>query len=52
MRITIPCPAAWRPDANHFEMALGSGHAEALTYGELNWRDAGGQQGLLFEPER
>ena len=42
MRITIPCPAAWRPDANHFAMALGSGPADALTYGELNWQDAGG----------
>jgi len=42
MRLTIACPAAWRPDANHFAMALGSGPAEALTYGSLNWQDAGG----------
>ena len=42
MRITIPCPAAWRPDANHFAMALGSGPADALTYGSLNWLDTAG----------
>ena len=42
MRLTIPCPAAWRPDANHFAMALGSGPAEALTYGSLNWLDTAG----------
>ena len=47
MRITIPCPAAWRPDANHFAMALGSGPAEALTYGSLNWLDACGGAGTL-----
>ena len=52
MRITIPCPATLRSDANNFAMALGSGPAEALTYGSLNWQDAGGQQGLLFKPER
>ena len=42
MRITIPCPAAWRPDANHFAMALGFGPADALTYGSLNWLDTAG----------
>jgi len=42
MRITIACPAALRPDANHFAMALGSGPAEALTYGSLNWLDTAG----------
>ena len=42
MRLTIACPAAWRPDANHFAMALGSGPAEALTYDSLNWEDAAG----------
>ena len=42
MRLTIPCPDAWRPDANHFAMALGSGPAEALTYGSLNWLDTAG----------
>ena len=42
MRITIPCPDALRADGNHFAMALGSGPADALTYGELNWQDAGG----------
>ncbi len=42
MRLTIPCPAAWRPDGNHFAMALGSGPADALTYGALNWQDAAG----------
>ena len=52
MRLTIACPATLRSDANNFAMALGSGPAEALTYGELNWRDAGVQQGLLFKPER
>ena len=39
MRLTIACPAAWRPDANNFAMDLGSGPAEALTYGSLNWLD-------------
>ena len=42
MRITIPCPDALRADGNHFAMALGSGPAEALTYGSLNWQDADG----------
>ena len=42
MRLTIPCPDALRADGNHFAMALGSGPADALTYGELNWQDAGG----------
>jgi len=42
MRLTIPCPAALRDDANQLAMALGSGPADALTYGELNWQDAGG----------
>ena len=42
MRITIACPDALRDDANHFAMALGSGPAEALTYGSLNWLDARG----------
>ena len=42
MRITIACPAAWRPDANHFAMALGFGPADALTYGSLNWLDTAG----------
>ena len=42
MRLTIACPATIRSDANNFAMALGSGHAEALTYGGLNWQDADG----------
>ena len=42
MRITIPCPDALRADGNHFAMALGSGPAEALTYGSLNWLDTAG----------
>jgi len=42
MRLTISCPDALRADGNHFAMALGSGPADALTYGELNWQDAGG----------
>ena len=42
MRTTIACPAAWRPDANHFAMALGYGPSDAETYGELNWYDVDG----------
>jgi len=42
MRLTIPCPDALRADGNHFAMALGSGPADALTYGSLNWQEAGG----------
>jgi len=42
MRLTIACPDALRADGNHFAMALGSGPADALTYGELNWQDAVG----------
>jgi len=42
MRLTIACPAAWRPDANHFAMVLGYGPADAETYVALNWQDAGG----------
>ena len=42
MRLTIPCPDALRADGNHFAMALGSGPAEALTYGSLNWLDTAG----------
>ena len=42
MRITIACPHALRADGNHFAMALGSGPAEALTYGSLNWLDTAG----------
>ena len=47
MRLTIPCPATLRSDANNFAMALGSGPAEALTYGSLNWLDACGGAGTL-----
>ena len=42
MRLTIACPDALRADGNHFAMALGSGPADALTYGSLNWQDADG----------
>ena len=42
MRITIACPAAWRPDANQLAMVLGYGPSDAETYGELNWQDADG----------
>ena len=52
MRLTIACPNALRDDANQLAMVLGYGPADAETYGELNWQDAGGQQGLLFKPER
>ena len=52
MRLTIACPHALRDDANNLAMVLGYGPADAETYGELNWRDAGVQQGLLFKPER
>ena len=40
--MTIPCPDALRADGNHFAMALGSGPADALTYGSLNWLDTPG----------
>ena len=52
MRLTIACPNALRDDANQLAIVLGYGPADAETYGELNWQDAGGQQGLLFKPER
>ena len=42
MRLTIACPAALRDDANDLAMVLGFGPADALTYGALNWQDAGG----------
>jgi len=42
MRLTIACPAAWRPDANQLAMVLGYGPDDVETYGELNWQDAGG----------
>ena len=42
MRLTIACPNALRDDANQLAMVLGYGPADAETYGELNWRDAGG----------
>jgi len=42
MRLTIACPDALRADGNHFAMVLGYGPSDALTYGELNWQDAGG----------
>ena len=42
MRTTIACPAAWRPDANHFAMALGYGPSDAETYVPLNWHDVDG----------
>jgi len=42
MRLTIACPATLRSDANQLAMVLGYGPADAETYGELNWRDAGG----------
>ena len=42
MRLTIACPAAWRPDANHFAMALGYGPADAETYVPLTWQDTAG----------
>ena len=52
MRLTIACPDALRDDANQLAMVLGYRPDDAETYGELNWRDAGVQQGLLFKPER
>ena len=42
MRITITCPEALRDDANQLAMVLGYGPDYALTYGGLNWQDAGG----------
>jgi hypothetical protein len=42
MRLTIACPDAMRDDANNLAMVLGSGPADALTYGALNWQDAAG----------
>jgi hypothetical protein len=43
MRLTIACPEALRDDANQLAMVLGYGPSDALTYGELNWQDAGGK---------
>jgi len=42
MRLTIACPDALRDDANNLAMVLGYGPDDALTYGGLNWQDAGG----------
>ena len=42
MRLTITCPDALRDDANNLAMVLGYGPDDALTYGGLNWQDAGG----------
>jgi len=42
MRLTIVCHDALRDDANQLAMVLGYGPADAETYGELNWQDAGG----------
>ena len=42
MRLTIACPDALRDDANNLAMILGYGLGDALTYGGLNWQDAGG----------
>jgi len=42
MRLTIACPDAMRDDANNLAMVLGYGLGDALTYGGLNWQDAGG----------
>ena len=42
MRLTIACPDALRDDANDLAMVLGFGPDDALTYGGLNWQDAGG----------
>jgi len=42
MRLTIACPDALRDDANNLAMVLGYGLGDALTYGGLNWQDAGG----------
>jgi len=42
MRLTIACPDALRDDANQLAMVLGFGPDDALTYGGLNWQDAGG----------
>ena len=43
MRLTIACPEALRDDANQLAMVLGYGPDDALTYGGLNWQDAGGK---------
>jgi len=42
VRLTIACPDALRDDANNLAMVLGYGPDDALTYGGLNWQDAGG----------
>ena len=48
MRLTIACPNELRDDANNLAMAKegeGGGFSPELLF-------AGGQEGLLFEPER
>ena len=42
VRITIACPAAHRADAIGLGACLGLSLADAQTYGEPTWRDAGG----------
>lgn len=42
VRITIACPDAHRSDANALGACLGFSLADAQTYGEPTWRDAGG----------
>lgn len=42
MRITVACPEALVPDANHLAMCLAFGPEDANTYVGLNWQDAVG----------
>lgn len=42
MRITVACPEALIPDANHLAQVLAFGPADTMTYRGLNWRDAAG----------
>lgn len=40
MRITIACPAAHTPNANHLAMALGYSEADGETYSNPGYQDA------------
>ena len=42
MRITVACPEALIPDANHLAMVLAEGPPDAMTYRNPSWQDADG----------
>ena len=42
MRLTIACPAAHIPNAQHLAMVLGYSAADGLTYAHPGYRDAAG----------